>query len=327
MFLLHITYLIRANFLHRMSENGQASAEPNPVWDGTTQDTLDWLWPGHVYLFATLFIILCLVTLVAHKRNSQRSKYYVKTIMLSAINVLSISRAVMLLVDPYLSSGSTSLLWIFFCVLITGFGTASMTASLAILLYVTVMSTRITSKYRQLNLGYVVCGITIANFVFFVTSDVVTLSLKEQGRIMLTVCQITFACWGMLVSTGFAIVAYKLRKNARATFEQAKFDIRMRIERAKLRKLGILLETLSITSVMLFMLRIGEVISTLSSEKYLEAWPWWTMNTVLRSLEIMNAIVLLLVFRRESQRGEAKKNTVGDRVLSSSTAPEINRTT
>ena len=288
-----------------MGDN-QGLPEPNPNWNGTAEDTLGWLWPGHVYFFAALFIIVGLVTTLAlvvnfhNLRSSQ--KYFVKTSMLCAVMVLSVSRVVMLLVDPYLSNDSSSTWWVFGCILITGFGTASQTASLAILLYVTIISTRIT--YLRLDFGAVVCVITVTNFVFFVTSDVVAMLWQDGGRIMLTICQITFAAWGILISTGFGILTFKLRRNARATFEQAKFNFGMKCERMKLRKLGVLLGILSVTATIFFVLRICEAISGLTSEKYLDSWSWWTMQTVLRTLEIINAIVLLLVFQKESNKAQ-----------------------
>ena len=293
-----------------MGDEDQAIPEPKPDWDNNAQDTFGWLWPAHVYLFSVLFITLAMVTILALVLNFKynRKKHFVKNIMLCAVIVLSVSRSVILLVDPYLSSGRTSIWWTFGCVLVTGLGTTSLTASLAILLYITTISTRITTKSRQQHLGRVVCGITIANVAFFITSDVITMFWKDQGAIMLTVCQITFSCWGILVSTGFGTLTCKLRRNARATFEQAKINIRMRNEGTKLRKLGVLLGTLSATSALFFVIRISEAISGWTSKKYSDSWPWWAIQTSLRTLEVINAIVLLLVFQRE--RGEVQEAAI-----------------
>lgn len=307
--------------------------EPQPNFDGTAQDTLGWLWPGHVYLFAVLFMILGFATILALvlKSSSNHNKYFIKTIMLCAVIVLSVCRFVLLFVDPYLSQGSTSMWWIFGSVLITSLGTTSLTASLAILLYITTISTRITSIHRQANLGRVVCSITIANFVFFITSDAITIVSKDNGKIMLTVCQLAFACWGILVSTGFGFLTCKLRRNARATFEQARLNIGMKNEETKLIKLGVLLGILSVTAAMFFVLRICEAITGLTSEKYSNTWPWWAMQTVLRTLEITNAIVLLLIFRRECagkpQRIHRPQNTGTESEKHSITNTSVKSTT
>ena len=298
----------------QMSVNNQENPGPEPLPDlnGDAANTLGWLWPGHVYLFAVLFVVLTIVTISAMilKRNSIQNKHFVKTVMLCAVVLLSVSRSVILLVDPYLSSGKTSKWWIFGCVLITGLGTASLTTSLSILLYITTMSVRITSKYRQFDLACVVSSMTIANFVFFITSDVVSVKWKDEGRVMLAVCQITFAVWGILVSIGFGTLTYKLRKNARATFEQARFNVTIRSEEEKLRKLSIFLGIVAITSAMFFALRISEAISGQTSDKYADAWPWWTVQTFLRTLEIVNAVVLLLVFQRV-KRGVRRRTNNG----------------
>ena len=295
-----------------MSVNDQGNPGPEPLPDlNKAENTLDWLWPAHVYLFAVLFVVLTIVTILAMilKRNSIQKKHFVKTVMLCAVLILSVSRSVILLVDPYLSSGRTAKWWVFGCVLITGLGTASLTASLSILLYITTMSVRITSKYRQFDLACVVSSMTIANFVFFITSDVVSVEWKDEGKIMLAVCQITFAVWGLLLSIGFGTLTYKLRKNARATFEQARFNVTIRNEEEKLRKLSVLLGTVAITSAMFFALRISEAISGQTSDKYADAWPWWTIQTFLRTLEIINAVVLLLVFQRVKEDVRRRTNT------------------
>lgn len=222
--------------------------------------------------------------------------------MLGAVIVLSICRSVMLLVDPYLSNGDTSVWWTFGYILVMGLGTSSLTASLAILLYIMAISTRMKSKPRLVAMGRYVCGVTIANFVFFITSDVVTVSWENEGRIMLIICQVAFACWGILISAGFAVLAYKLRKNARATFEQAKCNINMKNERDRLRMLDVLLAILSLIAASFFALRIYESISGLENDKYSDTWPWWAMQTAMRFLEVINAIVLLLIFRKESSK-------------------------
>ncbi|XP_028417687.1 uncharacterized protein LOC114542139 [Dendronephthya gigantea] len=280
-----------------------APPEPNPNWDGTAQDELGWLFPAHVYLFAVSFIILGMITILAlvFKRNSRESKHFVKIIMLSAIILLSISRAVLLFVILYMSGGNSTIWWIFACVLIEGLGSTSLTASLAILLYITSILTRITGKCRQRQLGLVAFVVTVVNFVFFITSDFVTLVSGDKGKIMLTVCQTTFACWGLIVSGGFATLTYKLRKNANATFEQAKFDRGMKVEGKKLKRLSLLIGALSATSAVFFVLKIYEAVSGITtSEKYSDTWSWWVLKTVLRTLEIINAVVLLLVFKRSS---------------------------
>ena len=278
--------------------------EPNANLDGTAQNTLGWLWPAHIYLFASLFVIVCLVTiafLVLNPRSRQK-KHFVKTIMLCSVIVLSICRSVTLLVDPYLSKGETSIWWTFGYVLLMGLGSASLTASLAILLYITALSTRMKSKPHLVAIRRYVFGVTIANFLFFITSDVVTVLSENEGQIMLITCQVAFACWGVLVSAGFAILAYKLRKNARATFEQAKCNKSMKSERNKLRMLDVLLAILSAIAASFFVLRLYEAISGLTGDKYVDTWPWWAVQTAIRSLEIINAIVLLLIFRKESNK-------------------------
>ena len=287
-----------------MTMEADSLPEPNADWDGTAQHTLGWLWPAHYYLFAVLFIILCLVTIIGLVLNprSRQKKHFVKTIMLGSIVVLSICRSMMLLVDPYLSNRNTSMWWTFGYVLVMGLGTSSLTTSLAILLYITAISTRMKSKPRLVVMGHYVCGVTIANFVFFITSDVVSILWKNEGQIMLIVCQVTFACWGILVSAGFATIAHKLRNNARATFEQAKCNINMKNERDRLRTLEVLLVILSVIAASFFALRIYESISGLKTDKYLDTWPWWAMQTAMRSLEIINAVVLLLIFRKQSSK-------------------------
>ena len=286
-----------------MGSNDDVKPEPQPDWDGGAKDTLGWLWPTHCYLFAALFIIVAVSTITALvvTRRSQRNTSIVKTTMLCAIITMSVCRALtLLLVDPYLSGGRTSSIWWKFCyILLTGIGTASLTAALAILLYVTTVSTRIISTCRQDHLGRVVCGISIGNFFFFTTSDVITTLFKQVrvGKIMLAICQTTFALWGIVVALGFAFLTYKLRRNAHATFEQARSNTNMKKEGDKLRKLCVLLAILSATSAVFFVLRIYEALSSFPNT-FSDTWSWWGLRTVMRALEITNAIVLLFVFKR-----------------------------
>lgn len=281
-----------------MASTHDHQPEPIPNWS-KVPDTLGFFWPFHVYLFASLFILLALVSSVAlflTLRATRRESRSLSTIMLTAVFVLALTRSLILLTNPYLSKQIyTSETWIVFWVLVNGVGGACLTASMATLLYVTAVATNVT-RHAQVRLGRVTVATTICNFAFLVTSDLVV-AFAHEALVMLTVCQTTFAVWGIIVSIGFAILVYKMRKNARAGCALASFSPELRGETERLRRLGLFLGVLSVSGGLFFALRVYEALPIEDEEFSVDIWLWWGLQTSLRSLEIVNAVVLLLVFK------------------------------
>ena len=273
--------------------------EPIPNWS-KVPDTLGFFWPFHVYLFASLFILLALVSWAALFLTScrtRRESRYLSTIMLTAVFVLALTRSLILLTDPYLSKQiSTSETWTVFWVLVNGVGGACLTASMATLLYVTAVATNVT-RHAQVRLGRITVATTICNFAFLVTSDLVV-AFAREAQVMLTVCQTTFAVWGIVVSIGFAILVRKMRENAQAGGALASFSPELRGgETERLRRLGLFLGALSVSGGLFFALRIYEALHGIKYEEFSDIWLWWGLKTSQRSLEMVNAVVLLLVFK------------------------------
>ena len=288
-------------------DRDEISPEPHPDWTNrTTQNILRWTWYAHIYSFAVIFIIIALICLhmIIFKSCSNQHKCFVKSFMLSSITILCTTRAVMLLSHPYFSNEDRSLWQGIASSFNTSLGSASFTSSLGTLLYIIAVSTRITSKHRQPQLGRFVCGVTISNFAFFVTSDLTTIVSTDVGRIMKTVCQITFAFWGLLVSFGFAVSTYRLRRNGKATFEQRKNNATMKKYGKRLKTLVVLLAILSGMAAVIFILRISNAIIGVIMDKFMEPYTWFIMETSIRILEITSAIVILLVFHKDSKKGK-----------------------
>lgn len=275
----------------------QSWPEPNPDWENISV-TLGWFWPCHVYFFAVLFLLLALASSVAlFQTRSLHEKRLMSTTMIAAVFFLACCRSMFLFVDPYLSSKSTSLLWIVFCLLMAGLSTTCLTASLAILLYITSVSANITHVGHQVHFKRIVFGVTICNFVYVVTSDLVVVFVPGAD-IMLTICQMTFATWGLFISVGFAVLTWRIRTNAQASCEQASFNLQMRDEYEKLRRLSFFLGVLSVGGGSFFALKVNEAFSGIKAKEFSDSWSWLGLQSVLRSLEIINAVVLLLVFKR-----------------------------
>lgn len=274
--------------------------EPQPNWS-KAPDTLGFYWPLYLYFFASLFVLLALVSAVAlffTVRLTRRDSRFLSTIMLTAVFILALTRSVLLLAYPYLPKPiSTSRYWSVFWLLMTGVGGTCLTASMATLLYVMAVATNV-ARYAQVRLGRITVAITTCNFAFLVTSDLVV-AFAPETHAMLTVCQTTFAVWGIIVSIGFAILICNMRQNAQASFMQASYNQGFQGEAKKLCRLGLFLGALSVSGGLFFALKIYEAVEASTKVgEFADTWPWWCLQTSQRSLEIVNAVVLLLVFKK-----------------------------
>ena len=277
--------------------------EPEPNWE-EAKTTWGAAWPIHVYLFASVWTIAGLYFLYffaqsVYRRNDghKRSPF----IMLSfQLLILALSRCFVLFLNPY-SSRSQTQTQLTVTVTIWSMGTAGMTSAFGVLLLILLDATKLNLTPPHFQNLTVLIIITAANFVFVVVADI-TVTFHRSAKILLLLCQLTFALWGVLIAVGYFLAGHRTRKNLKATFESVELESQTKAPEenpTKFKRLIIKCYASSCLGLCIFSLSVyGAAFadsSVLSNVKYVDAWGWWGVQTTSRILESLMALLISIV--------------------------------
>ncbi|XP_067652617.1 uncharacterized protein [Haliotis asinina] len=271
--------------------------EPGPNW---RQSYLEWgeAWPLHVYVFGLIYIflmffgILLISAMFAGKKGQRRSK---TTIALNAmISFFGGTRALNLFLDPYSSKKSVPFL---FSHLLWSLGFPGLTASFSIVLLILLDTTKMDiapPKFQKL--GNIVL-ITIIHLIIVSVVDVLVMFFGAQVKALLVFCQILFVIYGLVLAIGFAYAAYMIKRNLSAS-DGVKDEQTLRLLR--------LTKTIYMSAFISFSICVTNLYSAVSdfgvftTKIFVESWPWWILQTVLRLEEIAASLVVLTIFIKTS---------------------------
>lgn len=261
--------------------------EPGPQWK-TAFKKWKAAWPIHVYAFAIAFLIIGIYAgyyVVLNIYDGLDSKYL--SVCLNAMVLLfGITRAFVLFFDPYHQGNLINA--IFAMRLIWSIGGPCLTASDCLVILALVETSKVSiapPKFQKLETISIVIGI---HFVLVIVSDTVV-SMYMEAKVMILMCQIFFSVWGIVLGAGYANLAYKLDKKL--------FSHKQ--EKDKADKIYIFLIYASgaanffICFVMIYTM-VG-VFGVYSDITFVDAWHWWTLQTLFRSGEVITCSLILTV--------------------------------
>lgn len=274
--------------------------EPGPEWP-EAKATWGVAWPLHVYLFATIWTtmgsyFLFFFTQSVYLRNDGRKR--APFIMLSfQLLIQAFSRCFILFWNPY-GSKSNSQAQLVTSITIWSLGTAGLTSAFGELLLILLDTTKLNlapPKFQNLT---VLIIITAANFVFVLVADIVV-AFYNSAKMLLLLCQVTFALWGVIVAIGYFMAGYKTHKNLKSTFQGTESQSKEKHGPGRLKWLVIKCYASSFLGLCIFGVSIYVVLfgesSVLSDEDFVDSWMWWAFQTTFRCLEVLMTLLITVV--------------------------------
>ena len=267
--------------------------EPGPQWNKAFEQ---WkaAWHIHVYLFASAFLVIGFYAgyyVVLNIYDGLGGKYL--SVCLNAMVLLfGITRAFVLFLDPYHQGGFIKALFVMR--LLWSIGGPCLTASDSLIILALVETAQVSiapPTFQKLRTISIVCGI---HFVLVIVADTVV-SMYMEAKMMILLCQIFFSLWGIVLGAGYANLAYKLDKKL-FSHKQIK---------DKGDKLYIFLIYASaganffICGVMIYTM-VG-VFGVYSDIEFVDAWHWWTLQTLFRSGEVITCVLIFTVSAKRSR--------------------------
>ena len=274
----------------------QSWPEPEPDWPEALAKWQD-AWPLHTYGFAAMFTVIALIPLF------EMLRMYVDKIKISAlkltlliiISLFSSTRAIALFVDPY---GSSKRFHLVVTQLLFSLGHPCIISALSLLLLVLIDTTKMNIAPPRFQRVKFIIPVVISHVALVIVTDFVVVYFLE-AKVLLLVCQIYFLLLGSLMALGYISVGWKIRTNIKANVHsKSSVDNSMR-------RLQYLITACAVTCIFICVLTVygaAGVFGVYSDVQYVEAWPWWTLQTLNRLLEAVMCIVVLLMNTRTTKR-------------------------
>ena len=287
------------------NESGSSAAinvwpEPFPEWTEAIKKW-DWLWSAHVYGFGSLFALLTLYASFSlyrfRKAIFARQKVHLRVISF-ALMAAGFGRSLVLFWDPYTSSESSSAIQNLVVLTSWGIATACMTSAFSIMLLIFLETTNTRLGPPKLQNVPVLVSIMLSNIVYLTMSDI-TVWFYPRAKVMIFICHITFAIWGLAISAGCFAAGFKMWRNLRSTLQtRTSMDQCSLRDVKKLKRLFVFMSAASIFGVFIFSVSlytsIGEF-GVFSSQSYAKSWPWFAMQTTMRMMELLLSTLIFLI--------------------------------
>ena len=267
--------------------------EPGPLWKDAF---LKWkyAWHIHVYLFATAFLLIGFYAgyyVVLNVYDGLRSKYL--SVCLNAMVFLfGITRAFVLFLDPYHQGNLINAL--FTMRLLWSIGGPCLTASDSLIILALLETSKLTiapPRFQKLRTITVVVGV---HFVLVIVSDTVV-STYMEAKVMILLCQLFFSAWGTLLGTGYAVLAYKLDKKlfSHKTVKEKEDKIYIFLIYASAAANYFICGVMAYTMFSVF--------GVYSEITFVDAWHWWTLQTLFRIGEITTCVLIFTVSAKRTR--------------------------
>ena len=277
----------------------EAWPEPGPDWE-KAYELWRSAWPAHTYLFAIIFLLMALYSgyYIAVNVKDGLGKKYLSISLNVMMFLLSITRSFVLFLDPY-HQGTLienklilQLMW--------SIGTPCLLASdsLCILALAESASLNLThQRFQRLpNIVVVIC----LHFVLVIATDIVV-SSHSSAKVMILYCQVFSITWGTLLGMWYFTLAHKINH----VLFKAAGRRKSRADRIYL-LLIYLSSAANLFTCVLILYSAAGVFGIYSEVDFVEAWPWYSLQTGMRMSEVIAAVLVFTV--------SAKRNRIKNKV-------------
>jgi len=209
----------------RRGISSKTSAEPAHIPDSNPEPRPEWstaiqiwgkAWDLHIYLFAVVFIFIAMASGVGLTDDvlSGHSIKGLKLALYLSLLFFNLSRAIILLVDPYSSLGTLEPLSAY---ITWSLGFPCVLTALGLLLLVFIDATNMINvappRFQKLSTAL---GVMVVNAVLVVGTDIILLLIQKLFVLMI-ICHLYFVFFGVILTTGFFRVGFQLSSNSAAS--------------------------------------------------------------------------------------------------------------
>ncbi len=280
-------------------------AEPSPNWLEAIEEW-NWLWEVHIYGYGTIFAVIAFAAavylIVSRKATFTKHRVHL-AVMNIALFTTGFLRALILFWDPYASSGNTTDLQLLVCIISWGIATACLTSSFSIMLLIFLETTKTSLGPARLKNLTCLVSITLANIFYLVLSDLLVW-FHPGAKVMIFICHITFAVWGLAVSIGYSVSGIRMWRNLKPSL-----GVVFNRDSSRLKRLFVLMCAASLFGVMKFSLSLYTAIGeygVFADIGYVKSWPWFAVQSSLRTLEsLMGAMIFSIGFNNRKTNKNA----------------------
>ena len=288
-------------------------AEPSPNWLEAIKEW-NWLWEVHIYGFGTIFVLITLfaVFYLIYSRKTTFSRQRVHlAVMNTALFTAGFLRALILFWDPYASSSDTTDLQLLVCIISWGISTACITSSFSVMLLIFLETTKISLGPARFKNLPCLMSITLANIFYLIMSDLVVW-FHPRAKVMIFICHVTFAIWGLTVSIGYSVAGIRMWRNLKSSLGEMFFNRALDRDARRLKRLFVLMCSASWLGVIKFSMSLytasGEY-GVLADIGYVKSWPWFAVQSSLRTLE---SLICAFIFFIGLNNRKGRSNTAPD---------------
>ena len=271
--------------------------EPGPRWD-EAYETWKWAWELHVYLYATIFLLIGLYAgyyVIANVYDGLQGKYLSVSLNIM-VALFGFTRAFVMFLDPYHqgniihNTAAMRVIW--------SLSGPCLTASDCLMILALIETTKISIAPPKLQKASVNVAIISFHFALVITTDCVVSDYAE-AKAMLLFCQLFFTTWGSVLGTVNCILGYKLdkqlfsHKNPKETADKIYIYLIYASGAANYFLCGIMLYS-----------AFG-VFGVYSDVQFVDAWPWWALQTLSRFSEILACVLIFTVSAKRTRVKDA----------------------
>ncbi len=180
--------------------------EPIPDWD-TARAQWRWAWYLHIYGLGLIYFLLAIyagISMLHFRRRLRVQKYILG--MNWILLILGLSRALLLFVDAYESTGKlpvpvTRVLY--------GIAFPCLTSSYSLIQLVFMRITKVNMGSSKLQNYRVLAAIITSHFTIVIVIDI-TVAYKNNLKWLLMLCQAFFITWGLILCFGFIYGGFRM---------------------------------------------------------------------------------------------------------------------
>jgi hypothetical protein len=299
--------------------------EPGPEWEKAYK-LWQSAWPAHTYIFAIIFLLMAIYSgyyIVVNVKDGLGKKYL--SISLNVMMcVLSITRSFVLFVDPY-HQGTLienklvlQLMW--------SIGTPCLLASDSLCILALAESASVNLIHQRFQRLSNILIVIFLHFVLVIATDIVV-SAHSSAKVMILYCQVFSIIWGTLLGIWYSTLAHKINH---VLFKGAG---RTKSRGDRIYLLLIYLSSVAnlLTCVLILYSAVG-VFGIYSEVEFVDAWPWYSLQTGMRVSEVIAAVLVFTVSAKRNRIKNKVHNVIvcGESQVvketsdASSTAPTVN---
>ena len=281
--------------------------EPGPEWE-KAYDTWGVAWDFHIYTFAVCFFLVfayALYYVVMNIADGLREKYLSVSLNLMMV-ICGFSRAFVLAVDPY-HQGTAVDTPIKLMRILWSLTDPCLTAADSLVILSLLETYKLSIGPQHMQRPCTIIPVICVHFGFVLTSDLVVSEFVE-AKAMLLFCQVFFITWCGVLGIFYFLIGYKL--------DELIFKSGIDNEISQEGRWYIyLIHASGISNIVtsgVYIYSAAGVFGVYSDVTYVDAWPWWSLQSTLRITELIAAVLVFTVSAKRAQpaiRGLAKTTT------------------